>query len=106
MFTGYCQEIVYLKQGNTATFKCRYKSTTAPLIWRGPPDLSFFSENNFVLNSSKLMVINSKQGVYDLSIRNFSEENIGVYQCSTVFKGLAVEHGITPIFAGRSDFSF
>ncbi|VDI60027.1 cell adhesion molecule 4, partial [Mytilus galloprovincialis] len=69
------------------------------MIWRGPPNLSFFSENNFVSNSSKLTVINANKGVYDLSIRNFSEKNLGIYQCSTVFNGIAVEHDITTMLA-------
>ena len=87
------------------SLKCPYKSPAETLFWRGPPNLTLYSNDSTIndgLNMSDRIKIvgNASAGEYSLHINEFDETNAGIYRCDTT----KYEHEILVDIAGSYCF--
>lgn len=89
-------EILYVTKASNFTISCPFESVNARVLWRGPPNLTSYSDNSKVNPALKDVVIigGRSNGEYNLFIYSFEESKEGAYQCLTLDDGKHVLHTV------------
>ncbi|CAC5356026.1 unnamed protein product [Mytilus coruscus] len=98
------ENIVYVRANSTVHLDCPILPAQDALIWRGPPNSMIYGINgklNGILKKQNRISTtqNPETKKYKLTIKTFSEEDEGHFQCDTVMNGKTLKDESTVVLA-------